>query len=124
MAPRMTDEDIEYYIENYIKLGATEIGRRKGVDAGVIVARVKRLRERFMRDGDDRWQLLLTRTPARVPEDVIRDYGVVHAPNIYADKDPRPVWLVITSPRYRISPVENRDAHPRRGNDYTSTNVN
>ena len=97
--PKMPVEMENYYLENYARLGPTKMSARLGKSKTAVQAVAQRLRNRLRDNGDERWLLLVSRHGA-LAENRIVDYGVVHAPNIYADKDPRPVWLVITSHRY------------------------
>jgi len=102
--PKMPVEMENYYIENYARLGPTKMSTRLGKSKTAVQAVAQRLRNRLRDNGDERWLMLVSRKAA-LPEEIIVDYGVVHVPDIYADKDPRPVWLVITDPRFNTGTV-------------------
>ena len=102
--PKMPVEMENYYLENYARLGPTKMSARLGKSKTAVQAVAQRLRERLRDNGDERWLSLVSRHGA-LADKVIVDYGVVHAPDIYEDKDPRPVWLVITDPRFNTGTV-------------------
>lgn len=67
---------------------------------------VKNIRMKLKAMGDERWRGMYRQIQKKslvlhCQEEVIKNYGVVHAPDIDADKDPRPIWLCIDSNRYK-----------------------
>lgn len=96
-----TDTQINWLLKNYTE-GMRKTANYLGLSESKAKSRVRSLRDWLKRNNDSRWKLLMTHPGKRKPkEDEIKDYGVVHVPDIYADDDPRPIWLCIDSPRYK-----------------------
>ena len=119
---QLTPEEVEIIIIGWadveMRQEIADIRDAHGYTRDQMTTRVHHIRNRLKAEGDDRWKGMNRRRDTSHlpynPDEEIIDYGVVHAPDIYEDKDPRPVWLVITSHRFKLSPTEQRDAHPGR----------
>ena len=112
----LTPEEVETIITGWadieMRQAIADIREAHGYTKDQLGTRVHHIRNRLKAEGDDRWQGMNRRRDTSHlpydPDELIEDHGVVHAPDIYEDKDPAPAWLVINSPRFRVSPAEVR----------------
>ena len=102
-----SDTDKDWLFANYATAGMEGSASYLGLDIQEFKRRLARLRSAMRYANDNRVVCLKVKrkavNPMTVDTQPIKYYGVVHAPDRYADKDPRPTWLVITDPRFRRS---------------------